>query len=124
MPVLNAGEREVYEMHGSRFDSYVAPSRGSRELCAWRTTIASGQAGTAHVVDHEEVFLVLEGAPVVALDGHSVAAEPGWVILVPAGSSVRLDNPHTEAAVIWVCTVVGLTATTAAGEAISPPWVQ
>jgi hypothetical protein len=34
MPVLDA---VTFELHGARFQSYVAPGRDRAELCAWRT---------------------------------------------------------------------------------------
>ena len=36
MPVVHAADAVIHDMHGSRFTSYAAPSRGSAELCAWR----------------------------------------------------------------------------------------
>ena len=39
MPVIGSTEASTFETHGSRFRSYVAPSRGSRELCAWRLEV-------------------------------------------------------------------------------------
>ena len=59
----------TYDMHGASFESFVSPRTGSRDLCAWRTTLCPGQSGTEHTVDSEEVMLVLSGAPRLALDG-------------------------------------------------------
>lgn len=114
----------TYDMHGASFESFVSPRTGSRDLCAWRTTLCPGQSGTEHTVDSEEVMLVLSGAPRLALDGVQVDAEPGSVVFVPAGSSVLLDNPGGAEAEVWVTSVPGLTATTGDGGRISPPWVQ
>ena len=98
------------------------PSAGSAELCAWRTTVAPGTTGQPHIVNHEEVFLVLAGTPTMTLDGTPTRLAPGSVVFVPAGSSVRLDNDADEEAQLWVTTVVGLTASTPAGDRIVPPW--
>lgn len=122
MPVLTTADARLHQMHGTRFESLVAPSAGSTELCAWRTTVAPGTSGQPHTVDHEEVFLVLDGTPTVTLDGAAARVAPGAVIFVPAGSSVRLDNDAATEAALWVTTVVGLTAVTPAGERIVPPW--
>ncbi len=113
-----------HSMHGADFESFVSPTSGSRELCAWRTTLHPGQAGTEHVVDHEEVFLVLDGEPVIHLDGSAIAPTAGSVVLVPAGSAVRVDNPGPRPTSMWVTTVVGLTATIAGGDPIRPPWTR
>ncbi|MGW0037064.1 cupin domain-containing protein [Gordonia sp. NPDC003376] len=113
-----------HRLHGADFDSFVSPSSGSRELCAWRTTIGPGQAGAEHTIDHEEVFLVLAGEPVIRLDGAAATPTSGEVVFAPAGSSVAVDNPGPDPVTMWVTTVVGLTATMAGGDPISPPWAR
>lgn len=121
MTIYQNGDHRTHDMHGARFDSYVAPFRGSRELCAWRTQVRPGAQGAAHTVSHEEVFLVLEGTPTVVLDGEPHPLRVGDVAHVPALASVRLDNPGDAPAALWVTTSVGLTATSG-GQAIAPPW--
>lgn len=122
MPVRTALEYTPHAMHGSRFCSYAAPSSGTRELCAWRTEVAPGTSGAEHTVSHEEIFLALAGAPVITLDGITRSLDPGDVVIVPAGTTVCLDNPSPTPAHLWVTTSVGLTATTADGASITPPW--
>ena len=122
MPVFTMADARPFQLHGARFESVVAPSAGSAELCAWRTTVAPGTTGQPHIVNHEEVFLVLAGTPTMTLDGTPTRLAPGSVAFVPAGSSVRLDNDADEEAQLWVTTVVGLTASTPAGDRIVPPW--
>ena len=122
MPVVPAGAAVVQAMHVSSFHSYVAPSCGSAQLCAWRVDLSAGQAGAAHRVSHEEVFLVLEGSPTLDLDGARHDLEPGAVVFVPAGATLRLGCPGPEGASLWVTAPVGLTATTGDGRGITPPW--
>ncbi|HMS74699.1 cupin domain-containing protein [Gordonia sp. (in: high G+C Gram-positive bacteria)] len=122
MPVFTMTDARPHEMHGARFESVVAPSAGSTELCAWRTTVTPGTAGQPHTVDHEEVFLVLAGTPTITLDGTPTRVASGSVIFAPAGSNVKLDNDSETEAQLWVTTVVGLTATTPSGDRIVPPW--
>ncbi|WHU45487.1 cupin domain-containing protein [Gordonia sp. L191] len=114
----------VHGMHGARFESFVAPSRGSAELCAWRTVLEPEQFGTAHRVDREEIFLVLTGDPECELDGRRHTLAVGSVVHVPAGSRVRLDNPGSAEASVWVTAPAGLTAVTDSGETITPPWAR
>src|SRR5690349_18612342 len=100
----------VHQMHGATFTSYVAPSSGSTELCAWRVSVEPGVAGQGHRVTKEEVFLVLTGQPTLTVDGDRHPLRVGDVVLAPAGSGVRLDNEGPSAAELWVTTSVGLTA--------------
>jgi quercetin dioxygenase-like cupin family protein len=124
MPVLDAHQYTPHAMHGSRFCSYASPSSGAEQLCAWRTEVAPRTTGAPHTVSHEEVFLVLKGTPTVALNGTSRSLSQGDVVVVPAGATLSLDNPCDTAAHLWVTTSVGLTATTADGSTITPPWTQ
>jgi mannose-6-phosphate isomerase-like protein (cupin superfamily) len=122
MPVIHAGEAVVHEMHGASFTSYAAPARGSRELCAWRVEIPGRTEGVAHHVSREEVLYVLSGTLRAVLDDQAAEATAGDVILVPAGSKLRVDNPAAEPVTAWVTAGAGLTAVLADGSRITPPW--
>jgi mannose-6-phosphate isomerase-like protein (cupin superfamily) len=122
MPVIHAGEAVVHEMHGASFTSYAAPARGSQELCAWRVEIPGGTEGVAHHVSREEVLYVLTGTLLAVLGDQAAEATAGDVVLVPAGSKFRVDNPATEPATAWVTAGVGLTAVLPDGSRITPPW--
>ncbi len=67
MPVVHAADAVIHDMHGSRFTSYAAPSRGSAELCAWRLDVAPGSQGVTHAVSREEILFVLSGTLHVTL---------------------------------------------------------
>ncbi|PZS29538.1 MAG: cupin domain-containing protein [Pseudonocardiales bacterium] len=123
MPVIHPGDAEAFETHGSRFLSYVSPSRGSRQLCAWQLTVPAGLRGVAHRPSREEVLLVLSGEFHVSLDGLTTALQPGDVALIPAGSDLRVDA-GPDGATAWVTTTPGLEAVTADGTKIAPPWAQ
>ena len=122
MPVIHAGEAVVHEMHGASFTSYAAPARGSQELCAWRVEIPGRTEGVAHHVSREEVLYVLSGTLRAVLDDHAAEASVGDMILVPAGSKFRVDNPADEPVTAWVTAGAGLTAVLADGSRITPPW--
>lgn len=114
----------VHRLHGASFASYVAPSSGGAELCAWKVAVEPGVVGQAHRITKEEVFLVLGGNPVLTVDHEVHALEPGEVVFAPAGAEVRLDNQAPDPAELWVTTTVGLTARMADGSQIAPPWTM
>jgi|HubBroStandDraft_1064217.scaffolds.fasta_scaffold494750_1 mannose-6-phosphate isomerase-like protein (cupin superfamily) len=129
MPVVHAADAVVHDMHGSRFTSYAAPSRGSSELCAWRLDVPAGTRGVPHTVTREEILFVLGGTMNVTLgDGSGAAAtEPsraGDAVVVPAGSTLRIENPGDEPAAAWVTTSAGLEAILPDGSRVSPPWTR
>lgn len=123
MPVLREDDAAVHEVHGSRFTSYVAPSRGSRELAAWRLDVPAGLRGVAHRPSREEALLVLDGELTVSLDGIEHRLQRGDVALVPANSELRIDA-GPEGASAWVTTTPGLEATLADGTRFAPPWAR
>jgi len=129
MPVIHAADAVTHDMHGSRFTSYAAPARGSSaELCAWRLDVPAGCEGTTHTVSREEIVFMLGGTLLVTLgdgrDAAGVACRAGDAIVVPSGSSLRVDNPGGEPASAWVTTSVGQEAVLTDGSRLSPPWVR
>jgi quercetin dioxygenase-like cupin family protein len=125
VPVVHAHDAVVHDMHGSRFTSYAAPSLGSKELCAWRLDVPAGSQGVSHSVTKEEILYVLSGTLLVTLPDSPAAtpSKPGDAIVVPAGATLRVDNPSDQPASAWVTTSAGLEATLPDGSSISPPWV-
>jgi quercetin dioxygenase-like cupin family protein len=123
MPVIGSTEATTFETHGSRFSSYVAPSRGSSELCAWRLDVPADLDGVAHRPNREEVLLVLDGELQITLDGVHAELHRGDVALVPANSELRVDGGPLGATA-WVTTTPGLEAVMTDGSRIAPPWAQ
>jgi quercetin dioxygenase-like cupin family protein len=123
MPVIDATEGTVFETHGSCFRSYVSPSRGSNQLCAWRLDVPADLEGVAHRPNREEILLVLDGEMRITLDGVRAKLRQGDVALVPANSELRVDGGPRGASA-WVTTTPGLEAVTSDGSRITPPWAQ
>lgn len=123
MPVIRTADAAPFETHGSRFISYVAPSRGSSLLCCWRLEVPAGLEGVAHRPNREEVVLVLDGQLQLTLDGVRSELRAGDVALVPADSELRVDG-GPGGATAWVTTTAGLEAVTSDGSRITPPWAQ
>ncbi len=123
VPVFRTRDAVTFSTHGSRFVSYVAPSRGSSELCAWRLEVPPDTRGVAHRPNREEVLLVLDGELRVTLDGDRSVLGPGEVALVPAGSELTVDT-GPAGATAWVSTTAGLEAVTADGTRVTPAWAR
>src|SRR5271156_2226309 len=123
MPVFRSTESTSFEIHGSCFSSYVAPSRGSSELCAWRLDVPADLDGVAHRPNREEILLVLDGELRITLDGVHAELRRGDVALVPANSELRVDAGPLGASA-WVTTTPGLEAVMDDGSRITPPWAK
>jgi mannose-6-phosphate isomerase-like protein (cupin superfamily) len=124
MPVIRAAESVVHQMHGTSFTSYASPTRGSRELCAWRIEIPGGTEGVPHHVSREEVLYILGGTLRVTVDGEIADAAPGDVVLVPAGAKFGVSNRADGPATAWVTTTVGFAGVLPDGSWFSPPWTR
>lgn len=123
MSVMRAAEATAYETHGSRFLSYVSPTRGSSDLCAWKLAVPAAQRGVAHRPTREEVLLVLDGTMDITLDGVTSSIAPGDVVLIGAGTELRIDAGDTGVSA-WVTTTPGLEAVMSDGSRITPPWAR
>lgn len=123
MPVFRHDDAVEHNVHGSTFRSYISPSRGSTQLCAWRLNVPAGLQGMAHRPSREEVLLILDGELRITLDGATSRLGPGDIALVPAGSELRVDG-GAAAATAWVTTTPGLEAQLADGTRLVPPWAS
>lgn len=123
VPVVPAHLAVPFEAHGSRFLSYVAPSRGSRQLCAWRLEVPAGLRGVPHRPSREEVLLLLTGELSAVVDGTRSTLRPGDVLVVPAGAELSVDA-GPEGAAAWVTTTPGLQAVLPDGSRFTPPWAS
>ncbi|RNL81063.1 cupin domain-containing protein [Nocardioides marmorisolisilvae] len=122
MYVIRGAEAQVFDLPGITFTALAAPSRGSAELCAWLLTVEPGlESPEAHTLDHDEVFLVIDGTVRLAPDGEVAAA--GDVVVVPAGEPIQLSNPGGVPARVHVAVTAGFTAAMADGSPVgTPPW--
>jgi quercetin dioxygenase-like cupin family protein len=69
------------------------------------------------------VLLLLDGELTITLDGTATDLAAGDVVLVPAGSQLRVDG-GTADATAWVTTTPGLEAVMLDGSRITPPWAN
>jgi quercetin dioxygenase-like cupin family protein len=124
MPVIRSTEGIVHDVHGATFTAYANSRTGASELCAWSTRIPARQPGVPHRVSKGELLLVTSGAPLFTVDGATVDANPGDVIVVPADSMLTVEGAADQDSTMWVTTSRGLTAKLPDGSDFAPPWAQ
>lgn len=124
MPVIRHSEGVEYDTHGAVFTAYARPSTGSAHMAAWRLRIPAELAGVEHRISAEEIFLVLGGTPRISVDSAPAELAAGDVVLAPAGSLLRVDNPGAQEAELWVTADARLTGELADGTAFTPPWAR
>jgi quercetin dioxygenase-like cupin family protein len=125
MPVIRAVEAPLFEVPGFHFTGYTSPNRGATEICAWRAQAEPGAQSEAHWLDHEEIFLLFDGALTVSVAGEEIEIEAGDALSVPARSLLQVSNRGTQSANFIACLPAGTQTTSASGHVIgTPPWAR
>jgi mannose-6-phosphate isomerase-like protein (cupin superfamily) len=127
MAVVRATESPRFDLPGIHFFGLLAPSRGSTELCTWRLEVDPGVGidGEPHQLDHEEVFVILQGSLTITVEGQAFDLMVGDSIAVPPHSLLSVANRTSEKASALVCIRAGFRAIMANGEEFgTPPWAQ
>lgn len=123
MTVISSSSAPTFEQGGTFVTGLAAPSRGSREVSAWRLRLAPGSASPEHLLTHEEVFVALSGRAVATLAGvrHDVAA--GDALLVGPDQPFVLANEGDEPFEAVVAMRCGGLAQVG-DERFAPPWAE
>lgn len=125
MPITRAAQAPHFDLDGFHFLGYTSPSHGSTELCTWQLIIDPGATSDAHRLNHEEVFIPLQGTFSVVLDGEEFELTAGDAISVPPHCLLQVTNRSNQVARAHVCIKAGFKATHADGSEIgTPPWAQ
>jgi len=127
MPIISGATAPTFALAtapNTVFIGLASPSRGSCETSVWRVTVGPNTSGAEHSLDREEILVALAGRAVASFDGVPQAVGAGDAIVVPAGQSFSLANPHAEPFEAVVALPVGGQARLAGGDAFTPPWAE
>jgi mannose-6-phosphate isomerase-like protein (cupin superfamily) len=122
MPVISMHDAPVFDTGGALITGLAAPSRGSRDVAAWRVAFVADRPSPAHSLTRDEVFVVLTGSVTARFAEHSETAGAGGALVVPAGVEFSLIAQHGPAEAICILPVGGQ-ADTGSG-AFTPPWAE
>ncbi|PPK63709.1 cupin domain-containing protein [Actinokineospora auranticolor] len=122
MHVISASQERTVTTPAAVMIGLAAPSRGSAELSTWRVRMNPGSPSPVHVVDREQVWMIIAGAFEFTVDGESAKAVAGQAVVVPAGASRRF-HALAEAGDALVCMAAGGQVGAPGSEARQPiPW--
>jgi mannose-6-phosphate isomerase-like protein (cupin superfamily) len=125
MSVVRAHQAPQFQLPGVTFTGLASPSRGSRENSVWRVSVAPGTAGTAHVLDREEIFVALSGHALATVGAEQWQVGPGDALIVPAGQTFSLANKGTESFDAIALAPRGMQVRMLSdGATFGPPWTQ
>jgi quercetin dioxygenase-like cupin family protein len=120
MPLVIAADAIVHETPNAVMTTFAAPSLGSAQLAAWEVRMRPGQRGPQHTSDHEQVWVVLDGAAAIELDGEPLVARAGDTVILPAGATRTIAAPDGLHAL--VATTGGARVSTVDGGERPLPW--
>ncbi|MHB8597095.1 MAG: cupin domain-containing protein [Ktedonobacteraceae bacterium] len=125
MPIIRAAQAAHFDLDGFHFLGFTSPSRGATELCTWQLDVDPGAASDAHRLNHEEVFIPLQGTLSVVLNGEEMELTAGDACAVPAQCLLQVANSSNETVRALVCVSADIKAIFADGREIgTPPWAK
>jgi quercetin dioxygenase-like cupin family protein len=125
MRVIRHSDAPVFDAEGTTVTAYAAPSRGTSELSLWRLELAAGSVSPLHQMDHEEVFLALEGRVVAVVGGQEHAFGAGDCLVLPARTPFSFHVRDAAPFRAVACLPAGSVATMIPdGVTFVPPWAE
>jgi quercetin dioxygenase-like cupin family protein len=125
VPVISAASAPTFSLPTTPetvFTGLASPSRGSRETCVWRLSLAPGTLPAAHALDHEEIIVGQSGQAIARIGNDEFHVGQGDAVIVPAGELFSLANPHGAPFEAIAVLPVGGRAALADGQWFTPPW--
>jgi quercetin dioxygenase-like cupin family protein len=124
VPHIAKDAAPTFTIPGLTVTGFAAPSRGATETSLWMIELGPGAPATPHTMDREEVFVALAGRATATVAGREYDISAGEALIVPAGETFALANPHGEPFRAVVALPVGGRARLADGDAFIPPWAE
>jgi mannose-6-phosphate isomerase-like protein (cupin superfamily) len=122
MPVIAPHDAPTFDTGDAVITGLAAPSRGARDIAAWRLRLRAGQPSPVHALDREEVFVVLEGALTARFADRDETAGAGGALIVPAGEEFSLVAEGGVVEAVCMLPVGGRAQM--GGESFTPPWAE
>jgi quercetin dioxygenase-like cupin family protein len=122
MSVVHAEHAPVFDTGAATITGLAAPSRGARDVAAWRVEFQADQPSPTHSLTREETFVVLAGSVTARFAEHDETARAGGALIVPAGTEFSLVASGGPAEAICILPVGGQAV--ADGNTFTPPWAE
>jgi len=124
MPYLPLADARVVETPAAIMRTYASPTTVvPAPVAVWRTEMAAGTAGPLHVVDVDQVVVVVAGQLRAEVGGQEFVVPAGDSALLPAGVERRLG---AGAGVLITVTASqpGASARVGAGDPVAVAWAR
>ena len=74
---------------GSMF-ALAGPSQGGAEISTWRVEIGADSSTPVHIIDKEQVWMLVSGELEAVVDGVTEQVKAGQAVILPAGKVRQL----------------------------------
>ncbi len=91
-------------------------------MSVWRLSLARDVPGVPHVLDKEEIFVVLSGQGEATLGDDRFEIHAGDALVVPSNQLFSLRNSGAHAFEAIAVAAAGVRAHMTNGESFAPPW--
>src|SRR3954470_18056277 len=119
LPLTDA---RVVETPAATMRTYASPSTAvPSPVAVWRTEMAAGGTGPLHVVDIDQVVVVVAGQLRAEVDGRELVVPAGDSALLPAGVARRLGAGSGDLVTVTAAQPGG-TARIGSGDPVVVPW--
>ena len=124
MSYLPLADARVVATPAATMRTYASPSTAvPAPLAVWRTEMPSGTAGPLHVVDVDQVVVVVAGQLHAEVAGREFVVPAGDSALLPAGVERRLAAGAGDLVTV-TASQPGATARVGAGDPVAVPWAR
>ena len=114
----------VVQTPAATMRTYATPSTtGPAPLAVWRTEMAAGTSGPVHVIDVDQVVVVIEGELRADVADRRFVVPAGDSVLLPAHAERRLAA-GTQDLVTVTASPPGASARVGDGDPVPVPWAR
>lgn len=93
--IRNAETRRTDTPNGTMTTLATPTQGGTGGIAVWRVDMLPGRTGPLHAFDTEQVWMFLDGAATIDLDGRKLEAAPGDTVVLPADAPRQMTTGDT-----------------------------
>jgi quercetin dioxygenase-like cupin family protein/DNA-binding MarR family transcriptional regulator len=124
MSHLPVAAARVVETPAATMRTYASPTTEHRApVAVWRTEMTPGATGPLHVVDVDQVVVVVSGRLTAEVGGTAFVVPTGDCALLPADAE-RRQTAGPDGRVTVTASLPGSTARVGAGDPVPVPWAS
>jgi quercetin dioxygenase-like cupin family protein len=125
MIIKHAQDTQAIETPGGNHGTALAtPSIGATEVSIVRQRQIPGGFNPAHTHNVEEVMVMLEGNVTISAAEQTAILNPGDTVILPAGTSHRVENTGTHDAQWLIISRAGVKFFRENGDEAVPAWAK